>query len=186
VVLSASSRRRLRLAGALLGAAVVGGGAYAALSQAGGSASPALTGATGRAAPGFSLPELAHPGRSASLSQWRGHDVVLNFWASWCLPCQAEMPVLEEAQREHPQVRFVGIDTNDTLGAARAFLGRVPVSYLILYDPNGTVASAYGLLGLPTTVFVSPRGTLLGRHDGQLDAATLAAALRQAFGAAAG
>ncbi|HMK62418.1 MAG TPA: TlpA disulfide reductase family protein, partial [Acidimicrobiales bacterium] len=71
---------------------------------------------------------------------------------------------------------------NDTRGDALGFLRRVHVSYLTLYDPHGTAAVAYGLIGLPTTVFLSPRGRVLGRHQGQLDAATLGAALHQAFG----
>lgn len=175
-------RRRLKLAGAVVAALVVGGGIYAAVSYAGGVASGDLTGPSGAPAPSFSLPELAELGHDVTLSQLRGRDVVLNFWASWCNPCQAEMPVLQAAHAADPKVRFVGIDTNDTRGDALAFVHKVHVSYLTLYDPNGRAATAYGLIGLPTTVFVSPQGRVLGRHAGQLDAATLQSALQQAFG----
>ena len=80
------------------------------------------------------------------------------------------------------KVAFLGVDTNDTRSAALGFLARVPVTYPTAFDPGGRVSRAYGLFGLPTTVFVSSRGTVLGRHSGQLDAASLQAALRQAFG----
>ncbi|HMK63568.1 MAG TPA: TlpA disulfide reductase family protein, partial [Acidimicrobiales bacterium] len=69
----------------------------------------ALTGRTDARAPAFSLPELTDTARSVSLSQLGGHDVVLNFWASWCYPCTTEMPVLQAAHRSDPSVRFVGI-----------------------------------------------------------------------------
>jgi cytochrome c biogenesis protein CcmG/thiol:disulfide interchange protein DsbE len=144
-----------------------------------------LSGRSGAPAPAFSLAALSPPGRTVSSSQLRGQDLVLNFWASWCFPCQQEMPMLQAAaQRLGGKVRFVGIDTNDTRSAALGFLGRVHVSYLILFDPNGQVAARYGLFGLPTTVFVSPSGKVLGRHSGQLDATSLQAALTQAFGPA--
>lgn len=175
-------RRRLKLVAAAVAAALVGGGLYAALSSSAGTGGAALTGRGDSPAPGFTLPDLTALGHSTGLAQLRGHDVVLNFWASWCFPCRTEMPVLQAAQKAHPGVRFVGIDTNDTRAAALQFLRHVHVGYLTLYDPHGTAATAYGLLGLPTTVFVSAQGKVLGRHAGQLDAGTLAAALGEAFG----
>jgi len=177
----AGRRGRLHLAVALVLAAVVGGGIYAVLSVSAPDGGAALSGRTGAPAPRFSLPELTDAGRVISLGQLRGHDVVLNFWASWCYPCTTEMPVLQAAHQSDPKVRFVGIDTNDTRSDALGFLGHVKVSYLTLYDPHGTAANSYGLIGLPTTVFVSPRGKVLGRHQGQMDSSTLAAALHEAF-----
>lgn len=183
--LAPGRRRRLQVAGVAVAGIVVAAGIWAAVSQGGRSSGRALTGVTDSPAPAFSLPGLTDAGRTVSLESLRGHDVVLNFWASWCFPCQAEMPVLQAAHRADPTVLFVGVDTNDTRAAAMGFLGRVHVSYQTLYDPHGSTATAYGLVGLPTTVFVSRQGKVVGRHAGQLDAATLAAALRQAFGAAA-
>lgn len=168
--------------------ALVAAGIVAALIVPGsGSGGPVLSGDTGRPAPGFSLPQLTDPAATLTLARLRGKNVVVNFWASWCSPCQAEMPVLQAAAvRSRGKVVFVGIDANDTRDAAIGFLRRVPVTYPTLFDPNGSVAISYGLFGLPTTVFVSPTGKLLGRHSGQLDAATLQSALRQAFGSSAG
>ena len=134
-------------------------------------------------APGFSLPDLQAPAQTVSLAQLRGKGVVLNFWGSWCAPCRTEMPLLESAYiSDRRSLRFVGIDCDDTRTAAAAFAARVHVTYELLFDPAETVASAYGLYGLPTTVFVSPDGRMLGRHIGQLDRATLRAALAEAFG----
>lgn len=148
----------------------------------------ALIDRTDRPAPAFSLPEVLAPNRHLSLANFRGRPLVLNFWASWCYPCQTEMPLLESAYRsERGAVQFVGVDTDDTRTAAAAFLARTHVSYVSLFLPRpGTVSTSYQLVGLPITVFISARGRLLGRHIGQLDAATLKAALDLAFGDQAG
>lgn len=139
---------------------------------------------TGRPAPAFTLPEVLDPARRLSLSDFRGKPLVLNFWASWCYPCRTEMPLLESAERsENGSVQFVGIDTNDTRGAAAAFLARTHVSYVSLFLPKpGRVSSSYELIGLPITVFISAGGRVLGRHIGQFNRATLEAALALAFG----
>lgn len=77
---------------------------------------------------------------------------------------------------------FVGIDTNDKPSAAHKFLALVHVTYPVISDPNGSVSIKYGLFGLPTTIFISSSGKVLGRHIGQIDSSTLRAALREAFG----
>ncbi len=147
----------------------------------------ALVDRTDRPAPAFSLPEVLVPSRKLALSDFRGRPLVLNFWASWCYPCQTEMPLLESANRSaRGAVQFVGVDTDDTRKAATAFLARTHVSYLSLFMPRqGPVSASYQLVGLPITVFISAGGRELGRHVGQLNAATLKAALDEAFGRAA-
>lgn len=93
------------------------------------------------------------------------------------------MPLLERAYlSEGGKIAFVGIDTNDTPTAARAFLGQVHVPYPMASDITGSLAIKYGLFGLLTTLFVSAKGIVLGRHIGQFYVNTLHAALRQAFG----
>jgi hypothetical protein len=92
------------------------------------------------------------------------------------------MPLLEKASRSwRGRVDFIGIDTNDTMDAATAFLAKVHVTYPSAYDPNGTMAQTYGLFGLPVTVFISADGRIEGRHIGELHAGTLRAALSEAF-----
>jgi cytochrome c biogenesis protein CcmG, thiol:disulfide interchange protein DsbE len=178
------SRRWITLVASAAALCLVVGGVVAALGVSDNPPPDELTGRTGQPAPQFSLPELEVPSHTVSLSQFEGKDLVLNFWASWCYPCQQEMPVLQRAfDNLHGKVRFVGIDTNDTHGAAIGFLQHVRVAYPTLFDPDAKVAGQYGLFGLPTTVFVSAAGREIGRHSGQLDTTTLQAALHQAFGA---
>jgi cytochrome c biogenesis protein CcmG/thiol:disulfide interchange protein DsbE len=158
--------------------------AYLSTSGTGGPVSDPLVDRTFAPAAAFSLPELQTPGRRVSLADFRGKPLVLNFWASWCFPCQTEMPLLESASREERgRVQFVGVDTDDTRTTALAFLRQHHVDYRSLYltSATGSVGNAYGLIGLPITWFISADGTVMGRHIGQLDAATLRAALKQAF-----
>ena len=135
---------------------------------------PQLTTFGGGPAPAFSLPDLTYPMRTLSLSQFRGRPVLVNFWASWCVDCRKEAPLLEAAYRRvGGRVAFLGVDTNDTRSAALSFLRQFGVTYPSVYDPHGTTATAYGLFGLPTTVFVAPDGKILGRHVGALSSDTL-------------
>ncbi len=176
-------RRRSAIVTSCVLLVLVGGGLYAALSDSGTAVSSVLVDRTDQRAPDFSLSDLLSPDRTISSADFRGHDLVVNFWASWCVPCETEMPLLESAYRaEDGRVTFLGIDTNDTRTAAVAFLAKVHVTYDAASDPHGHLASSYRLFGLPTTVFISPRGRVLGRHIGQMNDATLKAALREAFG----
>jgi len=175
-------RRRLLAVGAIVLVSFVSVAIWQAASRSTSEESAALIGPSGRSAPEFSLPSLHDPGHNISLSSFRGKPLVVNFWASWCIPCRTEMPLLETAfTSEHKKVNFVGIDANDTSSAAHAFLAEVHVIYPAVSDSNGAVAMKYGLYGLPTTVFVSPTGKIIGRHVGQLHADTLRAALSEAF-----
>lgn len=107
---------------------------------------------------------------------------MINFWASWCIPCRTEMPLIEQAYRsEGGKVQFLGIDSNDTTGAAQSFAKQVGVTYPVVFDGTGDVAINYGLFGLPTTIFISPSGTITGRFIGQLHDSSLQSALKEAF-----
>ncbi len=140
-----------------------------------------LVGRTEEAAHPFSLPSLFNSGHDISLSSFRGEPLVINFWASWCVPCRAEMPLLEEAYRaEKGRVRFLGVDSNDTSVAGRPFIQKVHTTYPVVSDASGTVATQYGLFGLPTTVFISPSGRIVGRLIGPMNFATLHRALEEA------
>jgi thiol-disulfide isomerase/thioredoxin len=176
------ARRSLQVASVLL-VLIAGAGIFAAVSDHPGTVSRPLVDRTHRAAPGFTLPDLTEPSRTVSLTDLRGKGLVLNFWGSWCPACRTEMPLLESAFRsEHGKVAFVGIDSADSRGAAISFVKRVHVTYESLFDPQEVAASAYSLYGLPTTVFISSSGKMLGRYFGQFDSATLAAAMTEAFG----
>lgn len=164
-------------------ALVVGGvGAWQGLSESG-TAHDVLTGRTARPAPAFHLPVITEPSTRLSLASFRGRDVLVNFWASLCVPCRGEMPLLESSYcKLAGTVDFVGIDTNDTPTVAQAFLSEVHVTYPVISDQDTAVARTYGIYDIPTTVLVSPSGNVIGRHVGQLHPATLREALKEGFG----
>ena len=175
------SRRRIA-AVAIACAALVVVAIWQASSVSPSTSSDPLVGRTGQTAPAFSIPNLAMSSHTIAPADFRGKALVINFWASWCIPCRTEMPLLERAHRAAGgQVQFLGIDSNDTSGAAVTFLNQVHVTYMVGSDDGGTVATDYGLFGLPTTVFISPSGTIVGRIIGQLHADILRNALKEAF-----
>ena len=131
----------------------------------------------GRPAPGFEMPGL--DGGSVSLADHRGHTVVLNFWATWCAPCRLEAPALESASEDYRGrgVRFIGINYRDDAAAARAYEGEFGITYPSAYDPGGTLAFDYELIGLPTTFVIGPDGRIEYRFVGYLTGAVLRKAL---------
>ncbi|HLW47373.1 MAG TPA: TlpA disulfide reductase family protein [bacterium] len=117
----------------------------------------------GALAPAFTAP--AYRGQPITLQRFRGHPIVLNFWASWCPPCRAEMPALEAAYRTYRArgVVVIGIDgATDTWGASRAFLEARAVTYPVGRDDAGQIAQAYHVAGLPTTFFIAADGRVAG------------------------
>jgi cytochrome c biogenesis protein CcmG/thiol:disulfide interchange protein DsbE len=126
-------------------------------------------------APGFRLPRLDRPG-SLALSSLRGKVVLLNFWASWCVPCRAEAPLLARTARRWRSrgVVVLGVDAQDFRSDARSFLRRYGVGYPNVHDAGGAVMTRYGVTGFPETWFVSRGGRLVVAHvDGPLTAARL-------------
>jgi thiol-disulfide isomerase/thioredoxin len=116
----------------------------------------------------------------ADLQALKGRVVVINFWASWCVPCREEMPALEQVSRAYADanqpVTFVGVDAGDASSAAAEFLTDVGVTYPTVYDQrgmNGGVAASWSVTGLPQTWFVARDGSRAGRIAGRLTAADL-------------
>ncbi|MGC1167225.1 MAG: TlpA disulfide reductase family protein [Solirubrobacterales bacterium] len=115
--------------------------------------------AIGEAAPSSPLPRL-EGGGSGSLADYRGRWVLVNFWASWCIPCREEAPALEEFQQRHGDRDFtvLGIDSRDLSGDGRAFVRRFGLSYPQLRDGDGATAHDFGTTGVPENYLVDPRG----------------------------
>jgi len=134
---------------------------------------PAAAG--GGKAPGFSLATTA--GERTSLSDLLGTPLVINFWASYCPPCRAEMPLLQQSLAGRPGVRLVLVDEGDSAAVARAFLGSVGVHGPSLLDSDLSVGRSYRVSALPVTVFVRADGTIASVHVGQLSDAVLGAEL---------
>jgi thiol-disulfide isomerase/thioredoxin len=129
----------------------------------------------GGMAPGFQLPTT--DGRSFGLSDIAGRPAVINFWASYCPPCKAEMPLLQQQVGKQTGVRLVLINEGDSAQTARAFLTSLGIQQTALLDSDLASGRAYGVSALPMTVFVRADGTISGRQVGQLSASVLAAQL---------
>jgi cytochrome c biogenesis protein CcmG, thiol:disulfide interchange protein DsbE len=129
----------------------------------------------GSVAPDFSLETL--DGDALRLGDLRGRPVIVNFWASWCLPCQEEFPLLQAAHEAHAAdgLAVIGIVYQDRTQAARTFMERYGATWTAAMDPDDRVASAYNILGPPETFFIGRDGRIAARHIGQLSAASLEA-----------
>jgi cytochrome c biogenesis protein CcmG/thiol:disulfide interchange protein DsbE len=130
-----------------------------------------------RPAPDFEVQLFGQPGGPSGpwrLSALPNQPAVVNFWASWCVPCEDEAPVLEAlARRYQGRVAFVGVDVQDTDANARAFLDRYKVAYANGPDPGGEISIAYGMSGVPETYFVSRDGKIVRKWAGPLEEAQL-------------
>lgn len=132
----------------------------------------------GQPAPAFDLERLDEPGR-VRLADMRGKVVVVNFYASWCIPCKEEAPALVRVWERYRKadVVFVGIVYQDSPDAAKAFHGRLGQTWPAALDDGGRTALAFGVFGIPETYFISKDGRLEGRHIGPIDEATLTRAV---------
>ena len=130
----------------------------------------------GARAPAFELPTM--DGDTASLDDYRGQVVMLNFWATWCPPCVHEMPSMERLYQDLRERGFVvlGVSVDVDPGEAdasgrvqgivREYAERLGVTFPILLDPQGGVESAYNVSGLPTTYVIGRDGRIEGRIVG--------------------
>ena len=121
----------------------------------------------GNAAPDFELPSVT-TGEIISSEDLKGRPVVINFWASWCIPCREEAPLLERAYREYRDdgVIFLGVNIKDADSAARAFIEEFDITYPNVRDVNQELTRPFGVLGLPETFFLDHNWTFFGTVRG--------------------
>ena len=133
-------------------------------------------------APAIELPRLTGDG-TISLESYRGKAVVVNFWASWCEPCKAEAPLLEDAWRKYRDQGLVvlGVNSQDLSSDARRFARQVGWTYPLVRDGAGDVLGPYAVAAFPETFFVDRTGKLVARIDGEVTADELEANIEQAL-----
>lgn len=138
-------------------------------------------------APDFTLPDLAS-GQSISLSDFRGRIVVLNVWASWCLPCREEAPGLQATWQTYRSrgVQFPGSNYADDRYAARAFVDEFGITYPSVFDPSGRLAADYGFFGLPSTFVIDGSQRIRVRFTGYVTTRDLRKILDQLLAQASG
>ena len=117
-------------------------------------------------APAFQLASLA--GKPVNLAQYKGQVVMINFWATWCVPCRQEMPLLEQMHKKYKPMGFtmLGVNVEPDSAAAATWLKTTPVTFPILFDTKSEVSKLYAVAGMPSTVIVDRKGNLRWLHRG--------------------
>ena len=129
-------------------------------------------------APDFQLVNLA--GETVALSDYRGSVVLVNFWATWCPPCRAEMPLLHEfAERFDQQLVVLAVNSGEEEPVVRNFVETTGLDLVFLLDPANSVATLYRVRGFPTSLFIDENGILQATHIGELDETLLISYLQK-------
>ncbi|MGE5223818.1 MAG: TlpA family protein disulfide reductase [Omnitrophica WOR_2 bacterium] len=138
--------------------------------QAGGPSGFSFT--AGSAAPDFELKALT--GNSIHLSDLKGHPVILNFWATWCVPCRQEMPLFESRYEKYPdQFQVLAINFNEPDSDVQAYVNDLGLTFPVLLDPGGNIQKLYRIRGYPTTYIIDVDGNIRAEHIGAVDASQL-------------
>lgn len=120
----------------------------------------------------FRVPAIGGGTLTLSNALAGGKPVVLNLWASWCIPCREEMPDIERVAAIHPGIAFLGVAVQDKEPAAQAFAEEANVTFPLGMD-DGSVIAAYSTVGLPTTWFIDRTGVVVGKQLGGMTSAEL-------------
>jgi cytochrome c biogenesis protein CcmG, thiol:disulfide interchange protein DsbE len=125
-------------------------------------------------APAFTLSALGSQAGRVSLAAYAGHPVIVNFFASWCVPCRKETPLMARFYRSaHGTVDVIGIDTNDSRTAAIKFARSARVTYPVAFDPAARTAGSFGVVAIPQTFFLNAEHRIVDRVYGAVTEAQL-------------
>jgi thiol-disulfide isomerase/thioredoxin len=148
-------------------------------------AMPAKAVEIGAPAPAFTLKEI-NSDRSLALASLGGKVVLLDFWASWCVPCRESLPLYDQLRREFAREDFevLAVNVDEVESDAQQFLRQHTLSYPILRDTDGEVAKAYALPGMPSSYLIDRNGVVRARKIGftSKDYESLRATIRQLIG----
>lgn len=140
------------------------------------------TQSTGLPAPDFTLKDLE--GNQVSLSDFRGKTVFINFWATWCGPCRAEMPEIESIHQEYKDqdVVVIGIDLFEPEDAVRQYTQEGGYSWIFVIDTTGEVTANYEVTAIPTSFFIDSDGIIQAMNIGSMSKGAMEANLAKAMG----
>jgi len=124
----------------------------------------------GQQAPDFTTSDLHE--HMHTFEAYRGHPLVLNFWATWCEPCRKEMPLLQALYETYHTTGLILLavsqDTSDRTDAIRSYVDASGFTFPVLLDPQGSIATSYNVHLLPSTVFVNAQGMVTAKHHGPM------------------
>lgn len=121
----------------------------------------------GKGAPDFTLKDINE--RIINLSSFRGKTVILNFWATWCPPCRAEMPSLNSLYREfrNSGLVVIAIAADRNISAVKDYISKNPIDFTVLIDPDNKVSRQYKVFSIPTTFLIDRNGTIIEKYLGE-------------------
>ncbi|MBN2646685.1 MAG: TlpA family protein disulfide reductase [Thiotrichales bacterium] len=131
----------------------------------------------------FGLSSSVQAQTAPSLSPYQGQWVYLDFWASWCAPCKASFPFMNDLQRQLQNQNFtvVAVNLDEDLSAAKQFLEQTTAGFPVLYDPEGRLPTQFSVQAMPTSFLLNPQGKIVWQHQGFLpkDAAKIQHIIQQ-------
>ncbi len=127
---------------------------------------PAFAATTSSPAPTFQI--SGRGGKTVDLAQYKGQVVMINFWATWCVPCRQEMPLLEDIYKKYKPMGFtlIGVNVEPKTGDPEGWLSKLPkpVTFPVGFDVDSKVSKLYNVAGMPTSVFIDRKGNVREVH----------------------
>ncbi len=127
--------------------------------------------------PNFTL--LLPDGRYTTLADLKGQRVLINFWATWCPPCRAEMPELLQAARDYPDLALLAVNVAEPADKVSQFAEQFRMDVPVVIDPKGTISDRYNVSGLPTSIFLDADGKIMDVRPGAINRAVIDSVLQR-------